>query len=62
MPPKPRTLSWPTAIVIVATVAAIAAVLILAHGDTQEALLAILGALGTGLAALLPRLVGEGSK
>lgn len=54
---KKRKIEWPTAAVLIVTIASLAAVLILAHGDVQEALLAILGTLGTVLAAALPRLI-----
>jgi hypothetical protein len=39
------------------TVAALTAVLIFAHGDVQEALLAGLGALGAVLLAALPKML-----
>lgn len=55
-PSDPR-LRWPTAIVLCVVCVCITATLIFARGDTQEALLAILGTLGTGLASVLPSLL-----
>jgi hypothetical protein len=55
-PGDPR-LRWPTAAVLIATVLALACVLIFAEGDVKDALLVILGSLGTALAAALPSML-----
>jgi hypothetical protein len=56
-PPTTRTIQWPTAAVLISAVLGITAVLIFADGAVRDALLALLGTLGTVLGAVLPKLI-----
>lgn len=61
LPPPPRESDprhrWPTAAVLIVVCVCITATLIVADGETKNALLAILGAIGTATAAALPSML-----